>query len=209
MIRVPNPIGKYVLIERSENKQVGLVSIPEKYKKHVKNTAIVLGIGHKCSSVLRLGDIVSFDSQAEGKEKWVHPEKKSIEIILESDIFAITRGKVCIPVGRTVLMQRFVNRMKYGSFYIPDRAVTQNLFGSFTCLGMSDKPFRTKGIEKLRFGDVIKLSKWHETHREIMLGGQYCLIVKEEYVELQCNELFQDQNRQMGLRGTANNVGAN
>jgi co-chaperonin GroES (HSP10) len=188
-MKVPNPIGHYLLIEREVHERIGLISIPDRYQKHVKSHAKLLGIGHKCGYQFTIGDTVFISKAPEGKELWVHPDNKNIELIHENDVFAIQRGRSCFPLKNTVLLERFANQTKAGKLYLPDRANVQNLYGSFITLGMASKPFKVKGLDKLRFGDLIKISKWDASHIEVMLKNRYCLIINEKFIEAKFHEL--------------------
>lgn len=94
-----------------------------------------------------------------------------------SKCYAIFYKKQIFPLGRTVLVRRFIGDYKQGGILIPANRNYQSLEVEIIRLGLSRKPCKVNGYAP---GDIVRLKEWSQDMIETQLeDGSYGLIVTE------------------------------
>jgi len=170
------PIGKRLILLPSESRMRGAIFVPEQYKD-AATSCLVVAKGDLVLNTIKPGMIVLCEVGF-GDRKNNIIEGTSKFICQESNIYAVFINGKMYPIGNRILIRRDVSeKIDYG-IVIPENRRFQSLDGTIERIGITRKPFRTKGF---LVGDKIQLKEWADHMIGVTLeDGGYGLIVNEK-----------------------------
>jgi chaperonin GroES len=184
------PINDYILVEKNSDTQIGLIELPETKNVNMNNEVQILRASRKVVSLypqMYPGMIALHASGSRTRNCFERELKSGTTVVFQflkiSEIGALVfPNDRIIPLGRTVRVRRLIHEEKTsGGIIIPEAQPTKDQAKEGVVLGIGmpstkDKQFQNKFTPFCK----VKWKKWKESHIEVLIKGQYDLIIPED-----------------------------